>query len=238
MTHYSAVFCRFWCQLIFDSSVHHCIVSYLNEAHRPHDITDATVARCDVPSDVTACQMLLHRLFFLVCLRSSTHHESAANFLDEKIFGDILYENYIFDIPLLMDICVVYGHGNDTTLISKMIGNVFQQQPKYNDDLRAVVPAIQKVMSFYCPCYSMMEQCYIVDVLLVRETSCCDYHSSQHHIIGKHGTCYFCFVLSASARYHLIIKVLIFASQIHVHSQQSYHARSAKYDVCRVAKRQ
>jgi len=97
--------------------------------------------------DVNSCQMLLHRLFFLVCLRSSTHHESSTNFIDSKVFGDILYENYIFDIPRLMDICVVYGRGSNSALVSKMIGNVFLQQPKYNDDLRTVVSSIEKVMS-------------------------------------------------------------------------------------------
>lgn len=140
--------CRFWCQLIFDTSLHRCIDSYLNEARRPHDVT---LTRCDMPSDVTDRLASLHRLFFLVCLRSSTHHESPTNFIDGKVFGAILYENYIFDIPRLMDICVVYGHGSDTALVSKMIGNVFQQQPKYIDDLHTVVPAIEKVMSVLCP---------------------------------------------------------------------------------------
>jgi len=142
--------CRFWCQLIFDTSLHHCIDSYLNVARRPHDVTDTTLTRCNIPSDVTDRLVLLHRLFFLVCLRSSTHHESPTNFIDGKVFGDILYENYIFDIPRLMDICVVYGHGSDTALVSKMIGNVFQQQPKYIDDLHVVVPAIEKVISVLC----------------------------------------------------------------------------------------
>ena len=149
---YSCVLCRFWCQLIFDSSLHHCVDSYLNEARRPHDISDTSVAGCDMLSAVNARLMSLHRLFFQVCLRSSTHHESPTNFIDGKIFGDILYENYIFDIPRLMDICVVYGHGTDTALVSKMIGNVFQQQPKYNDDLHAVVPTIERVRyQFYIP---------------------------------------------------------------------------------------
>lgn len=138
--------CRFWCQLIHDSSLHHCIDSYLNEARRPHDVTDAAELERAMPSDVHACQTSLHRLFFLVCLRSSTHRESPSSFIDGQVFGDILYENYIYDIPRLMDICVVYGHGNDAALVSKMIGNVFQQQPKYSDDLRAVVPTIEKVV--------------------------------------------------------------------------------------------
>jgi len=104
-----------------------------------------------MPSDMNDRQMSLHQLFFLVCLRSSTHHESPTNFIDGKIFGDILYENYVFDIPRLMDICVVYGHGSDAALVSKMIGNVFQQQPKYNDDLHTVVPAIEKVILVLYP---------------------------------------------------------------------------------------
>ena len=145
MKYCSAVLCRFWCQLIFDSSLHHCIDSYLNEARRPHDVIDTNVAGCSMPSDVNACLTSLHRLFFLVCLRSSTHHESPTSFIDGEVFGDILYENYIFDIPRLIDICVVYGHGNDSALVSKMIENVFKHQPKYNNDLHAVVPTIEKV---------------------------------------------------------------------------------------------
>ena len=69
--------------------------------------------------DVNSCQMLLHRLFFLVCLRSSTHHESSTDLIDSKVFGDILYENYIFDIPRLMGICIVYGRGSLTCLTAK-----------------------------------------------------------------------------------------------------------------------
>ena len=98
---------------------------------------------------MNACQTSLHRLFFLVCLRSSTHRESPTNFIEGKIFGDILYENYIFDIPRLLDICVLYGHGNDAALVSKMIGNIFQQQPKYSDDLRAIVPTVEEVTDLF-----------------------------------------------------------------------------------------
>jgi len=140
-----AVLCSFWCQVIFDSSLHHCIDSYLNAAGRLHDV--ALNIASDIPSDAGSLLTSLHHLFFLVCLRSSTRHESPTDFIDGKVFGDILYENYIFDIPRLMDICVIYGHGSDTALVSKMIGNIFQQQPKYNDDLNTVVSSIEKVIT-------------------------------------------------------------------------------------------
>ena len=43
-----------------------------------------------------------------------------------------------------MDLCVVYGVGNGP-LLSKMIKNIFQQQSKYEDDLRATVSTILQV---------------------------------------------------------------------------------------------
>jgi len=43
-----------------------------------------------------------------------------------------------------MDLCVVYGVGNGP-LLSKMIKNIFQQQSKYEDDLRATVSTMLQV---------------------------------------------------------------------------------------------
>ena len=64
--------------------------------------------------------------------------------ISPNVFGKILYENFIFDVPKLMDLCVLYGADNGP-LLSKMIGNIFTQQPKYQDDLRVVVPTIIQV---------------------------------------------------------------------------------------------
>ena len=66
------------------------------------------------------------------------------NFISPTVFGDILYENFIFDIPKIMDLCALYGATNGP-LLSKMIGNIFTQQPKYQNDLVEVVPTILQV---------------------------------------------------------------------------------------------
>jgi activating signal cointegrator complex subunit 2 len=81
-----------------------------------------------------------------VCLRASTHRESPTDVIDPGEFGAILYENFVFDIARLMDICALYGHGHDTSqLVGKMMDNIFTRQPKYADDLKAVVPEILQV---------------------------------------------------------------------------------------------
>ncbi len=43
-----------------------------------------------------------------------------------------------------MDLCVLYGATNGP-LLSKMVSNIFVQQPKYIDDLKDVAPTVLQV---------------------------------------------------------------------------------------------
>ena len=55
------------------------------------------------------------------------------DFITPDTFGEILYENFIFDIPKLMDICALFGgeeNVKNSSLLSKMMENIFTKQPK------------------------------------------------------------------------------------------------------------
>ena len=71
----------------------------------------------------------------------ATHKESKDCFFTPSAFADIIYNNFIFDVPKLLDLCSLYAQNNGA-LLSKMIGNIFTQQPKYFDDLRATLPTL------------------------------------------------------------------------------------------------
>jgi len=139
---------KFWCQVIFEESVLPCVDSYLRYAPRSYDVVYS------LPNEFTRAyspymkvqekHSKIHRLAFLVCLRMATHKESKEHFLTSDVFGEILYENFIFDIPKLMDLAVLYGASNGP-LVGKMIENIFRQQPKYHHDLQMVVPTILQV---------------------------------------------------------------------------------------------
>lgn len=45
------------------------------------------------------------------------------NFLTPAVFGEIIYENFLFDIPKILDLCVLFGKGNGQ-LLHKMIGEL------------------------------------------------------------------------------------------------------------------
>jgi len=105
--------------VIFDLSLQCCITSFLRAAPRPHDVTSHG------PSAVKTSIDRLSRLVFLSCLRMSTCKESIEHFITPAVFGDIIYENFVFDIPRLFDICAVYGPTN-RPLVEKMVDNIFR----------------------------------------------------------------------------------------------------------------
>ncbi|XP_060572679.1 activating signal cointegrator 1 complex subunit 2-like isoform X1 [Ruditapes philippinarum] len=139
---------KFWCQAIFDETLHRCIDSYLRFAPRSYNIL------ADFPDNARDRHNQVHRLVFMTCVRMSTYKESKECYITPSVFGEILYENFIFDIPKLLDICVLYGQGNGP-LLTKMIENIFTKQPKYNEDLEQTIGTLSQVFD------SVMGKCGI-----------------------------------------------------------------------------
>ncbi|XP_034282026.2 activating signal cointegrator 1 complex subunit 2 [Pantherophis guttatus] len=131
---------KFWCQVIFDESLQKCLDSYLRYAPRKFD------TRTDLPAEVKDLEKRLHRSVFLTFLRMSTHKESKDHFITPSVFGEVLYNNFLFDIPKILDLCVLFGKGNGS-LLQKMIGNIFTQQSSYFSDLDETMPTILQVFS-------------------------------------------------------------------------------------------
>ncbi|XP_036209523.1 activating signal cointegrator 1 complex subunit 2 isoform X2 [Myotis myotis] len=131
---------KFWCQVIFDETLQKCLDSYLHHVPRKFDEWVAPAP------EVADMQKRLHRSVFLTFLRMSTHKESKDHFISPSAFGEILYNNFLFDIPKILDLCVLFGKGN-SPLLKKMIGNIFNQQPSYYSDLDESMPTILQVFS-------------------------------------------------------------------------------------------
>lgn len=138
---------RFWCQVVFDESLHRCLDSYLQLAPRGSDVSS-------LPSSpaLAEVQCSLHRAVFMTFLRMATYKESKEHFLTTAVFKEIIYDNYLFDIPKIMDLCVLFGKGN-SHLLTKMIENIFAQQPCYYSDLEEAIPTVLQVFE------SILEKC-------------------------------------------------------------------------------
>ncbi len=66
--------------------------------------------------------------------------------MSPDVFGRIIYEHYLFDIPKLFDLCALYGGGN-RPLLTKMVANVFEKQPHYEEDWKGMVGVIMETLS-------------------------------------------------------------------------------------------
>ncbi|XP_062615224.1 activating signal cointegrator 1 complex subunit 2-like [Saccostrea cucullata] len=131
---------KFWCQAVFDGSLHNLVESYLKNAPRSHDM----IPLSNLSEDFQEQHAELHKLVFMTCLRLATHKEDKEHSIAPSVFGEIIYENYIFDVPKLFDLCVLYAENGQ--ILSKMIENIFNQQPKYNEDLSCAIPTIFHVL--------------------------------------------------------------------------------------------
>ncbi|KAJ8385956.1 hypothetical protein AAFF_G00177770 [Aldrovandia affinis] len=131
---------KFWCQVVFDESLQKCLDSYLR--HAPRGLDPAAIPASPAVADM---QRRLHRSIFMTFLRMATHKESKENFITPAVFGEIIYNNFLFDIPKILDLCVLYGKGN-SQLLHKMIENIFTQQPSYYGDLEEAVPTVTQVL--------------------------------------------------------------------------------------------
>ncbi|XP_010216368.1 PREDICTED: activating signal cointegrator 1 complex subunit 2 [Tinamus guttatus] len=131
---------KFWCQVIFDETLQKCLDSYLCYAPRKFD------ALLDFHPEVNDVHKRLHRSVFLTFLRMSTHKESKDHFITPSVFGEIIYNNFLFDVPKIMDLCVLFGKGN-SPLLQKMIANIFTQQPSYFSDLDETLPTVLQVFN-------------------------------------------------------------------------------------------
>ncbi|KAK7080972.1 Activating signal cointegrator 1 complex subunit 2 [Halocaridina rubra] len=123
---------RFWSQVVYNEDVHKCLNSYLMQAQRSYDEDLLDSFSEPVVESI-------HNLVLLVFLRMSTHKESKEDYITPSVFGEILYDNFVFDICKILDICVLYGPQNQQ-LISKMIGNIFTNQKNYYSDLADTIP--------------------------------------------------------------------------------------------------
>lgn len=62
-----------------------------------------------------------HKVAQYETLTSSTSLQE--HFFTPAVFGEIIYENFLFDIPKILDLCVLFGKGNGQ-LLHKMIGEL------------------------------------------------------------------------------------------------------------------
>lgn len=131
---------RFWSNIIYNTSIIDTLVSFLQEAPPFYALEN-------FPSEPGMLEALekLHYNVLMVFARLATNKESSTEYMSQPFLGNLLYDNYIFTIPIIFDLCQLYGREN-AKVIEKIIYSIFTLQPMYNDDLEKSVTCLIKVM--------------------------------------------------------------------------------------------
>ena len=99
----------------------------------------------------------------------------------------MLYDNFIFDIPKMMDLCVLFGPTN-STLIGKMFTNIFSHQPKYRFDLEETAKSLDQVGSFFFLFFLVVQlRIFIYLVLSLQQYRYIFFVQVFHLILGQLG---------------------------------------------------
>eukprot|EP00050_Salpingoeca_kvevrii_P017016 m.60837 g.60837 ORF g.60837 m.60837 type:complete len:681 (-) comp7308_c0_seq1:72-2114(-) len=132
----------FWSQILHDKSLMACLESYLRHVPRWYDECSLLGAE----GRLGKLEREVNRQFFMVFLRLSTDHEASDSFMTAEAYANLIYDNWVFDVPKLLDLCAIYGR-KPRPLLSKMVGNIFAKQPKYHQDLDEALTVICGIMN-------------------------------------------------------------------------------------------
>ncbi|XP_029169815.1 activating signal cointegrator 1 complex subunit 2 [Nylanderia fulva] len=131
-------FYRFWSNIVYNTSIIDSLVSFLQEAPPFYALENFP----NEPGMFEALEKLRYNVL-MVFARLATNKESSTEYMSRLFLGNLLYDNYIFTIPIIFDLCQLYGREN-TKVIEKIIFSIFTLQPMYNDDLKKSVTCLIK----------------------------------------------------------------------------------------------
>lgn len=131
-------FYRFWSNIAYNTSIMETLVSFLQEAPPFYALEN-------FPAEPRMLEALdnLRRSVLVIFARLCTNKQSPAEYMNRPFLGNLLYNNYIFTIPIIFDLCQLYGR-ESAKVVEKIVASVFSLQPMYKDDLQKSVPCLIK----------------------------------------------------------------------------------------------
>lgn len=119
---------KFWSQVCNDDGLHMWLGELLEVFPREHDRDNSWH-----PTIQQTNYNILQKMF-LVHVRLCTYKESSVDFFNPDAWGHMLYDQYLLELPKILDMCVLFSPCNKS-ITSKMVSNVFKYQTQYMVDL-------------------------------------------------------------------------------------------------------
>ncbi|KAI8439149.1 hypothetical protein MSG28_012999, partial [Choristoneura fumiferana] len=89
----------------------------------------------------------IRRMILVIFSRLITNKESKSQWISKEYMADLIYDNFIFTIPILWDTCLVYGVDN-MRHVARILESVFALQPRYEGDAAAAVAFVNEAFKY------------------------------------------------------------------------------------------
>jgi hypothetical protein len=135
---------QFWSHVVHNRGFQRFKDTYLRHCRRYFDEEWAAIARGQLRGRVVEpppAEADLARRVFMVLLRMSQPEESPKEFMTEAEFARLIYDEWLWDVPALLDLVVLYGSSNPE-LTAEMLRRLFTLQPAYKSDLAGAVEQV------------------------------------------------------------------------------------------------
>lgn len=86
----------------------------------------------------------------------ATYKNDSHHIIPRSEFADIIYENFLFDIPKLLDFCSIYADTNRSQ-VEKAVSGIFEVQPKYLLDLKSVADFFPTILDSVCEGFDLTD---------------------------------------------------------------------------------
>ncbi|XP_052743467.1 activating signal cointegrator 1 complex subunit 2 [Bicyclus anynana] len=131
---------RFWSTILYHPQCMDSLVSFIQEATPPYMPPHE-------PYEVQQLYEEVRRLVLVVFSRLVTNKENKSQWMTKDYMADIIYNKFIFTIPVLWDICVTYGVDNPRH-VSRLLEAVFSLQPRYEADAVQALMFVQESFKY------------------------------------------------------------------------------------------
>lgn len=128
---------------MYNTSILDAVISFLQEAPPFYALED--FPNCP---EMRALLETLRRYVLMLFTRLITNKQSHEEYMSKFFLGELLYTKYIFTVPIIFDLCQLYGRENKK-VVNKILDCLFTLAPQYNADLERTVPCLIEVM-YYC----------------------------------------------------------------------------------------
>ncbi|XP_011297474.1 activating signal cointegrator 1 complex subunit 2 [Fopius arisanus] len=132
---------KFWSNIIHNESIPKSMSIFMVDSP-----TFYTIEKFPNDQQMISTLDKLSRNIMITFARIVTNKESEFEFMEKDYHGKIIYDNYLITVPIMWDMCQLYGRNNEK-VVEKILSSAIKLNPSYSKDFKQAVDFLIEVFT-------------------------------------------------------------------------------------------